>query len=236
MGSPISDDRYALTLNIQKTQEAELGKTEFGLPIDNSFSRPATEEQIQRAAAALRAHNIAVEVVDTPAAARAYVNSILPKDKTILTAASETVRLSGLEEDINNSGHYKSIRQELAKLDPKTQMPEMRKLGSTPDVIVGSVQAVTEDGRLIIGSASGSQLGPYSAGAGKVIWVVGSLKVVPDLETGMRRLEEYSYPKEDIRARAKYGQGSFLAKVLTINMDWPAGRSTLVLIREPIGF
>jgi hypothetical protein len=69
-----------------------------------------------------------------------------------------------------------------------------------------------------------------------VIWVVGSQKVVPDLETGMRRLEEYSYPKEDIRARAKYGQGSFLAKVLTINMDWPAGRSTLVLIREPIGF
>jgi hypothetical protein len=52
----------------------------------------------------------------------------------------------------------------------------------------------------------------------------------------MRRLEDYSYPKEDIRARAKYGQGSFLTKILIINMDWPAGRSTLVLVREPIGF
>lgn len=214
----------------------EIGRTEFGLPIDNSFSKPATEAQIQRAAAALRAHNVAVEVVDTPEAAREYVKSILPKDKTILTAASETIRISGLEDEINNSGNYKSIRQQFAKMDPKTQTLEMRRLGATPDVIVGSVQAVTEDGRLVVGSASGSQLGPYSAGAGRVIWVVGSQKVVPDLETGLRRLKDYSYPKEDIRARAKYGQGSFLAKILIINLDWPAGRSNLVLVREPIGF
>lgn len=211
-------------------------KTQFGLPIDNSFSKSASEEQIQRAATALRAHNFAVEVVDTTAAARAYVNSILPKGLTIFTASSETVRLSGLDEDINNSGNYESIRQQLSKLDPKTQMPEMRRLGATPDVVVGSVHAVTEDGRLIIGSASGSQLGPYSAGAGKVIWVVGAQKVVPDLETGMRRLEEYSYPKEDIRVREKYGFPSSLAKILIMNADRPAGRSTVVLVREPIGF
>ena len=236
MGSPIWGVRYDLTLNVQQTGQNEKGKTEFGLPIDNSFSRAASEEQIQRAATALRAHNITVEVVDTAADARAYVNSILPTDKGILTAASETVRLSGLGEDINDSGKYKSIRRELAKLDPQTQRPEMIRLGATPDVIVGSVHAVTEDGRLIAGSASGSQLGPYSAGAGKVIWVVGSQKVVPDLEAGLRRLQEYSYPKEDIRARAAYGKGSFLAKILIINVDHPVGRSTLVLVREPIGF
>jgi hypothetical protein len=69
-----------------------------------------------------------------------------------------------------------------------------------------------------------------------VIWVVGAQKVVPDLETGMRRLREYSHPKEDIRARAAYGSPSALAKILILNADWPAGRSTVVLIREPIGF
>ncbi len=100
--------------------ETGIGKTQFGLAIDYSFSKPASEEQIQRTATALRAHNIAVEVVDTPAAARAYVNSILPKDQTIFTASSETVRLSGLDEDINKSGNYKSIRQQLSKLDRNT--------------------------------------------------------------------------------------------------------------------
>jgi hypothetical protein len=143
--------------------ETGVGKTQFGLPIDYGFSKPASEEQIQRAATALRAHNIAVEVVDTPAAARAYVNSILPRDQTIFTASSETVRLSGLDGDINSTGKYKSIRQQISKLDRNTQMAEMKRLGATPDVVVGNVYAVTEDGRLIIGSATGSQLGPYSA-------------------------------------------------------------------------
>jgi hypothetical protein len=87
-GSSISNDRYRLAENAEKARETGVGKTQFGLPIDYSFSKPASEEQIQRAATALRAHNIAVEVVDTPAAARAYVNSILPKDQNIFTSVT----------------------------------------------------------------------------------------------------------------------------------------------------
>lgn len=66
--------------------------------------------------------------------------------------------------------------------------------------------------------------------------MVGAQKVVPDFETGMRRLKEYSYPMEDIRARAAYGSPSGLAKILIVNADGQVGRSTVVLIREPIGF
>ena len=210
-------------------------KTQFGIPIDESFAKAASEESIQRAAKALRAHNFAVEVFDTPAEARAYVNSVLPKDQSILTASSETVRLSGLDEDINRSGKFNAIRPQLEKMDRNTQRAEMRKLGSAPDVVVGSVHAVTEDGRVVAASASGSQLGTYAYGAGRVIWVVGSQKVVPDIDTAMKRVQLYAYPKEDIRAREKYGMPSALLKVLTMNGDWP-GRITLVLVREPIGY
>jgi len=211
-------------------------KTQFGIPIDHRFSKPASEEMIRRAAEALRKHNIAVEVVDTVADARSYVNSILPKDKSIFTAASETLRLSGLDEDINNSGRHISIRQQLAKMDRNTQMPEMRRLGATADVVVGSVHAVTEDGKLVAASASGSQLALYSSGAARVIYVVGAQKVVPDLETGLRRVESYSYPREDTRMREKYGMPSALLKILIVNGDWPVTRSAVVLIREAIGF
>lgn len=217
------------------TTEQTRTKTQFGIPIDESFAKPASEESIQRAAKALRAHNFTVEVFDTPAEARAYVNSILPKDQSILTASSETVRLSGLDEDINRSGKFNAIRPQLEKLDRNTQRAEMRRLGAAPDVVVGSVHAVTEDGRVVAASASGSQLGTYVYGAGRVIWVVGSQKVVPDIETAMRRVQLYAYPKEDIRARERYGMPSALLKVLTVNGDWP-GRVTVVLVREPIGF
>lgn len=223
-------------MQTENATEMKGRETEFGLPIDESFSKPAAEDSIQTAASALRKHNFEVKIVDTAAEARAFVNTILPKDKRIFTSSSETLRLSGLDEDINASGVYKSVRQELSKLDPKTQLPEMRRLGATPDVVVGSVHAVTEDGRLVSGSASGSQLGPYSAGAGSAVFVVGSQKVVPDLETALRRLQFYAYPREDVRAREKYGMPSTLAKVLIMNSDWPAGRTTVVLVREPIGF
>jgi hypothetical protein len=217
------------------TTEQVQTKTQFGLPIDESFAKPASEESIQNAAKALKAHNFSVEVVDTVAQARAYVNSILPKDQTILTASSETVRLSGLDEDINRSGGFNALRPQLEKMDRSTQRAEMRKLSASPDVVVGSVHAVTEDGRVVAASASGSQLGPYAGTAGRVIWVVGSQKVVRDMDAAMRRLQYYAYPKEDIRAREKYGMPTAMLKVLTINGDFP-GRSTVVIVRETIGF
>jgi hypothetical protein len=210
-------------------------KTQFGLPIDESFGKPASEESIQNAAKALKAHNFSVEVVDTLAQARAYVGSILPKDQSILTASSETLRISGIEEEINRSGKFNAIRPQLEKMDRSTQRAEMRRLSSAPDVVVGSAHAVTEDGRVVAASASGSQLGAYAYGAGRVVWVVGSQKVVPDIDAAMRRVQYYSYPKEDIRAREKYGMPSALLKVLTVNGDWP-GRTTVVIVREAIGF
>lgn len=215
--------------------EAMQIKTQFGLPIDESFARPASEESIQKAAAALKAHNFAVEVVDTLSQARAYVLSILPKDQTIATASSETLALSGLGDDIDKSGNYEALRPQLEKLDRSTQRAEMRKLISSADVVVGSVHAITEDGRAVAASASGSQLGLYASAAGKVIWVVGSQKVVPDLDTAMRRVQYYAYPREDIRAREKYGMPSGVLKVLTVNGDWP-GRVTVVLVRETVGY
>jgi uncharacterized protein YgbK (DUF1537 family) len=210
-------------------------KTQHGIPIDESFAKPASEESIQRAAAALRARNFTVEVVDTPEQARRYVVSILPKDQTISTASSETVVLSGLAEDIDKSGKYNALRPQLEKMDRNTQRAEMRKLMSSADVVVGSVHAITEDGRVVAASASGSQLALYASGAGKVIWVVGSQKIVSDIDEAMRRIQFYAYPREDVRAREKYGMPSAILKVLTINGDWP-GRVSIVLIREPIGF
>ncbi|HEY0754153.1 MAG TPA: LUD domain-containing protein [Ktedonobacteraceae bacterium] len=69
----------------------------------------------------------------------------------------------------------------------------MRRLGASPDVLVGSVHAITEQGEVLIASAVGSQLGPAASGAGAVIWIVGTQKLVHTLEDGFRRVREYSY-------------------------------------------
>ena len=86
-------------------------------------------------------------------------------------------------------------------MNRETQGREIRKLGGAPDYAAGSVHAVTEDGQVLIASNTGSQLGPYASGAGKVIWVVGAQKIVRDLNEGLRRIQEYTYPLEEDQCR-----------------------------------
>jgi L-lactate utilization protein LutC len=123
----------------------------------------------------------------------------------------------------------------LDQLDPSTQMDQYRRGAASPQVVVGSVHAVTEDGQLLVASASGSQLAAYAFGAAQVIWVVGAQKVVPDLDTAFQRVRRYSYPLEDVRARAVYGFPSAINKQLLISGETP-GRAHVVLVGEVLGF
>ena len=121
-------------------------------------------------------------------------------------------------------------------MDRKTQGDDIRRLSAAPDVMLGSVHAVTETGTLLTASMSGSQLGPYASGAGRVILVVGTQKVVSDVEEGLRRIDEYAFRLEDARAQAAYGINSSVNKVLIINREINPGRITVVFVDEVLGF
>lgn len=214
-----------------------LPTTEFGLPFDKRFAEPASPEQIARAADALaNKGGFVVEVVDTVADARSTVNRLLKEGARVFTALSETLRVSGLEADIAESGRFEPLRPKLLALRASGHIAEMRALGQAPEVVVGSAHAVTEDGRVLIASASGSQIGPTCYGASRAILVVGAQKVVPDLTTALARIETYAYPLEDARVRRASGRPSTLGKILIFNHEWFPNRTTIVLVREPIGF
>jgi LUD domain len=87
-----------------------------------------------------------------------------------------------------------AVRPRIRSLDRNTQADEIRRLSAAPDVMLGSVHAVTQTGALLAASMGGSQLGPYASGAGRVILVVGTQKIVSDLEEGLRRINDYSFP------------------------------------------
>src|SRR3954464_15128516 len=121
-------------------------------------------------------------------------------------------------------------------MDRVTQADDIRRLAASPDVEMGSVAAFTETGSLVIASASGSQLPAYAGGAARAIWVVGAQKVVPDLSTALRRVEEHALPLESARARVAYGQPSAVNRLLVLNAEVQPGRGTVLLLRGAIGF
>jgi hypothetical protein len=200
------------------------------------FTEPAPAERLERTAAALTEHGFTVEILDDVSDARTRLKDLIPEGASVFTGASETLRLSGIEEDISNSGRYEAIRPRALALDRATQMDEFRRLLATPDVVVGSVAAVTETGSLVAASGSGSQLPAYSGGAARRIWIIGAQKVVPDLSTALRRIEEHCLPLESARTQAAYGVPSAINHLLVINAELYPGRSTVLLLREAIGF
>jgi len=151
--------------------------------------------------------------------------------------ASLTLDSMGLTQEINESGKYRSVKATLMSMDQKTQGREMSRLGSAPEYAVGSVHALTENGQAMIASMTGSQLAAYASGAAHVIWVVGTQKIVKDLDDGMKRIYEYVLPLESERVKAAYGlPSSSVNKVLVVNKEFAPGRVTVVIVKESMGF
>jgi hypothetical protein len=200
------------------------------------YTDPVPAESLERAAAALTAHGFTVEILDHAADARTRIKDLIPEGASVFTGASETLRLSGIEADINAGGRYQAIRPRVLAMDRATAGDDIRRLTASPDVAVGSVAAVTETGSLVIASASGSQLPGYAGGAARAIWIVGAQKLVPDLNAALRRVEEHALPLENARAQIAYGQPSAVNRLLVLNAEFSPGRGTVLLLREAIGF
>ncbi|MEU4669491.1 LUD domain-containing protein [Amycolatopsis sp. NPDC023774] len=201
-----------------------------------SFTDPASAQRLQRTATALTAHGFTVEVLDDVAAARTRVTELIPEGASVLTAASETLRLSGIDDDLNSSGRYEAIKPRTLAMDRATEADDIRRLRAGPDFLVSSAAAVTETGSLVIASGSGSQLPASSGGGARAIWIVGAQKVVPDLDAALRRVEDHCLPLESERALAAYGWPSAVNRLLVLNAEPFPGHGTVLLLRTAIGF
>lgn len=202
------------------------------------FARFPDEAVIQRTASALRAKGYEVRIADDLAEARRLIVELVPEGSEVSQGASQTLDQLGVTAEIEESGRYDAIRPRTRAMDRST--PEgrraMRKLGAVADYHLNSAQAVTEDWRIVVVSNTGSQLAPIAFGAGMVVFAISVTKIVPDLETALQRVEEFSLPNESVRMQAIYGVDSAVNKILIVNKEFRPGRFAVVLIREAIGY
>src|SRR6266536_2940260 len=171
---------------------------------NQEFTKLADDEQIRKTAQALEARNIRTLIAQTGEEARRMFFELVPAGAEVFLGASVTLETLGIKDEIDTSGRFDSVRPKMFAMDRATQGREIRKLGASPEYAAGSVHAVTENGQVMIASNTGSQLGPYAYGAGQVIWVVGAQKLVKDLEEGMRRIEQYCVPREEVHMQQLY--------------------------------
>ena len=205
----------------------------------SDYNKKASREILKQVAEKLTANGMHATVVATGEEAKTKVLEMLEKTvaKTdeIMTMTSITLQTIGLLDAIKDGG-YTLVRNIFA--DPQTTPKHKRELGAAPDISLASVAAVTENGEIVVASATGSQLPALAYGAGKAILVVGSQKIVPNVEAGIARIYNYVLPLESERANKAYNstKGSSVNKVLIVNKEGQPGRIEVVLVEEALGF
>ena len=143
-----------------------------------SWNTLPSSETVEKTAEALRANGFEVAIAENAAAAKAKALEWIPKGAEGFTMASVTVESIGLSAARNEWGEDSYVRASLGAMNGATQGREMRKLGAAPDVSVGSVHALTEDGKFLVASLTGSQRPAYAYGGGTAVFVVRTMKFV----------------------------------------------------------
>lgn len=202
----------------------------------NQWNTLATEESIQQTIASLGQNGIRTSVVQTKDEAKEMVRSVVPERSEVMTMTSVTLQDTGIAEMLDGN-EYHSVRKSLNTMERATQGSEMNKLGAAPDWVVGSVHAVTEEGHVVIASNTGSQIPAYAYGSQHVVWVVGTQKIVKNLDEAMMRLEEYILPLESERVKKAYGiERSNISKLLIVKKEVVPERIHMILVQESLGF
>ena len=204
------------------------------------YSQVASLQTLETVASALEQNGFKVEIAQNAAEAKDKALALIPEGAEVLNATSITLEQIGVAKEITESGRYKAIKNQLAKMDRKTQHREMQRLGSAPEYEIGSAHAVTQDGRLLVASNTGSQLPGEVFSADHVIFVIGGQKIVENLQQGLDRIRDYVTPKESVRARKAYGlpdsYNSFASKLTIFNREPVANRTHIILAKEALGF
>lgn len=201
------------------------------------YDTVADEAVITKTIEALKANGIEGMVVESGEEAKQKVLELIPQGKEVMTMTSVTLDTIRLSKELNESGKYDSVRNKLNAMDRNTQGREMQKIGAAPEYAVGSIHAVSQDGKVFIASNTGSQLPAYVYGADRVIWVVGAQKIVENQEEAMKRIYDYVLPLESERAHKAYGMPhSNVSKLVIVNKEVKPGRITLLFVKEKLGF
>jgi len=205
--------------------------------IDATLDELPDEETLDRTVENLEANGFEVVVVDAAADALETITSEIPAGASVMNGDSTTLEEVGFDEYLSEGEHdWESLPDRIRSIDDDEKRQAARRESQTADYFVGGINAVSRTGELVAADLSGSRIGAYPFAAGNVLIVTGTNKIVPTLDDALDRLESVAYPLENERAQEAYGAESAIAKQLIFRREADEGRTTVVLVREQLGY
>ena len=203
----------------------------------------------QALAAALAARGIGFHYAADRADALAYLQQRIPPGASVMNGGSATLEEIGFL-DVLARGRYQWLRPAIAATNEREERLRRRREAVIADWLVGGANAVTAAGEIVNVDGSGNRLAGYAFGAGNVILVAGTNKLVPDLAAAFERIRNTAAVQECRKLEKRTpcaltgrcdndacrGPDRQCGKILIIENEKIAGRITLVLLGEPLGY
>lgn len=205
--------------------------------IDAGLDELPSADTIKETVENLEANGFDVVVVESATAALETIQSHIPAEASVMNGHSTTLEEIGFDECLSDGDHeWESLPDKIWSIDDDAERQAARRDSQTVDYFLGSVNGISQTGELVAADRSGSRIGAYPFAASNVLIVSGINKIVPTLDDALDRLENVAYPLENERAKEAYGVESAIAKQLIFRQELEEGRTTVLLIKENLGY
>ena len=197
----------------------------------------------------LEGNNFAVAVVQTAQEAADYfLEKLLPEinPSSVSYGGSMTLGSTGLLDRLAEMDTFNFLSPNAPGISPE-EKAEIRRQAMLVDLYLTGTNAVTEDGCLVNLDMWGNRIAALTFGPKKVVVFVGRNKIVPDLESAMYRIKDYSAPANAMRLNCKTpcvktsecadcnSPGRICNTWTITEKSYPKERVTVILINEELG-
>lgn len=203
-----------------------------------NYSKVPNNQTIEKTINELKNHGIDTILVDNKKQTLEKILENVPTGSKIMNGSSTTLIQIGFSEMLRSGNHkWINLHKEILKETDKVKRSNLRRSSITnADYFLCSVNAITQDGKLVAVDASGSRVGALPFAAKNVLIIAGANKIVPDIEGAFDRIKNYVINLENERALKVYGVKSSLNKWIIIEKESVLNRIKLILVKEPLGF
>ena len=203
-----------------------------------NYSKIPSNETIEKTISALKNHGIDTILVDTKEQALEEISKIISEGSKVMNGSSTTLIEIGFSDLLKSGNHkWKNLHEDILKEPDYGKQSDLRRKALTEtDYFLSSVNAITQDGKLVAVDFSGSRVGALPFAAKNVLIVAGANKIVPNLEGAFDRIKKYVINLENERAMKVYGMKSGFGKWVIIEKELNPNRIKLILVKEALGF
>lgn len=150
------------------------------------------EKEIKKTIENLKKNQMNGYFAESQAVLEQLLKMLIPEGSTVGSGDSLTLEELGVFEWLRN-GKYTFLDKQNKGLTRE----EKRKLylnNFSADIFMSSANAITQQGEIINIDGNGSRVAPMLYGPSKVVFVIGTNKVAPDLKSGLERARQIAAP------------------------------------------